>query len=304
MRTVTAFPLVHALALDHPEHGIVGGLIQGPGTECACSACLTPKDSLGDIVGAMAFPVRTLRTYEELVDAYDDPSGERALALHSAHLASHPMVAHAASGSKPSKRRRVDQTPAQRLAAAKSFVKERLRAMSYRAGVRPALLDFPAAGGGWAILGLSYDGLHMTLLGSLKRKFLLTLACYAKELGLKNAISTLNARLTSRGKHDGLDRCLPALFKCSKKPDKIALTLHVRGSELAQAAKVMMYVTADFEDICLIFCLFAEWFAATKPEGGHNMRSIVALRRAIEKYGCCSQRPQPYCLLHKVRPLH
>ena len=165
-------------------------------------------------------------------------------------------------------------------------------------------MDFPAAGGGWAILGLSYDGLHMTLLGSLKRKFLLTLACYAKELGLKKAISTLNTRLTSRGKHDGLDRCLPALFKCSKKPDKIALTLHVRGSELAQAAKVMMYVTADFEDVCLIFCLFAERFAATKPEGGHNLRSIVALRRAIEKYGCCSQRPQPYCLLHKVRPLH
>jgi hypothetical protein len=55
----------------------------------------------------------------------------------------------------------------------------------------------------------------------------------------------------------------------------------------------MMYVTADFEDVCLIFCLFAEWFAATKPEGGHNMRSIVALRRAIEKYACCSRRPQP-----------
>ena len=58
MQTVTAFPLVHALALDHPEHGIVGGLIQGPGTACACSACLTPKDSLGDIVGAIAFPAR------------------------------------------------------------------------------------------------------------------------------------------------------------------------------------------------------------------------------------------------------
>ena len=42
MQTVTAFPLVHALALDHPEHGIVGGLIPGPGTACACSACLTP----------------------------------------------------------------------------------------------------------------------------------------------------------------------------------------------------------------------------------------------------------------------
>jgi hypothetical protein len=241
----------------------------------------------------------------QLVEAYDDLSGEKALVLHSAHLLANPMHAHAASvGSSPTKRRRVQQTPAQALAAAKSFVKDSLRAMSYRHDVRPALLDFPAAGGGWAILGLSYDGLHMTLLGSLKRKFLLTLACYAKELGLKNAISTLNARLTSRGKHDGLDRCLPALFKCSKKPDKIALTLHVRGSELAQAAKVMMYFTADFEDICLIFCLFAEWFAATKPEGGHNMRSIVALRRAIEKYGCCSQRPQPYCLLHKVRPLH
>jgi hypothetical protein len=49
VRTVIALPLVHVLALDHPEHGIVGGLIQGPGTECACSACLTPKDSLGDI---------------------------------------------------------------------------------------------------------------------------------------------------------------------------------------------------------------------------------------------------------------
>lgn len=293
MQTVTAFPLVHALALDHPEHGIVGGLIQGPGTASACSACLTPKDSLGDIVGAIAFPVRTLRTYTELVEAYDDASGAKARALHSAHLASHPMDAHAASAGSPSKRRRVHQSPAQALAAAKKFVKDMLRAMSYRPDVRPALLDFPAAGGGWAILGLSYDGLHMTLLGSLKRKFLLTLACYAKELGLTKAISTLNARLTSRGKHDGLDRCLPALFKVSKKSDKIALTMHVRGSELDQAAKVMMYVTADFDDVCLIFCLFAEWFAATKPEGGHNMRSIVALRRAIEKYGCCSRRPQP-----------
>ena len=150
MRTVTAFPLVHALALDHPEHGIVGGLIQGPGTASACSACLTPKDSLGDIVGAIAFPVRTLRTYQELVDAYDDPSGERALALHSAHLASHPMDADAASAGSPSKRRRLHQSPAQALAAAKKFVKDMLRAMSYRPDVRPALLDFPAAGGGWA----------------------------------------------------------------------------------------------------------------------------------------------------------
>ena len=110
--------------------------------------------------------------------------------------------------------------------------------------VRPARLDFPESGGGWAILVISYDALHARWLRA---------------------------------------RCEDA-----------------DGT----AAKVMMYVTADFDEICLIFCLFAEWFAATKPEGGHNMRSIVALRRAIEKYGCCSRRPQPYCLLHKVRPLH
>jgi len=83
------------------------------------------------------------------------------------------------------------------------------------------------------------------------------------------------------------------LYKASKKPDKIATIAGLKADELGQAAKVMMYVTADFDDVCLIFCLFAEWFAATKPEGGHNMRSIVALRRAIEKYGCCSRRPQP-----------
>jgi hypothetical protein len=86
----------------------------------------------------------------------------------------------------------------------------------------------------------------------------------------------MNDRLTYRWKHDDLDRCLPALkFQTLQRPDKIALTINVRGSELAQAAKVIMYITADFDDVCLIFCLFAEWFAATKPEGGHNFECAL-----------------------------
>ena len=42
------FPLVHTIAVDNPEHCILAGTLYGYGTNCQCSACLTPKDALGD----------------------------------------------------------------------------------------------------------------------------------------------------------------------------------------------------------------------------------------------------------------
>jgi hypothetical protein len=80
--------------------------------------------------------------------------------------------------------------------------------MSYRKGIRPALRNFTAAAGGFAILGLSYDRLHMARLGAFKRLCILALAVYADKHGLKKAIDMLNSRFTARGKHDGLDRCV------------------------------------------------------------------------------------------------
>jgi hypothetical protein len=81
--------------------------------------------------------------------------------------------------------------------------------MSYRKGILPALHDFPAAGGGYAILGLSYDRLHMARLGAFKRLAILALAVCAEEHhseSVRTAIDLLNSRFVSRGKHDGLDR--------------------------------------------------------------------------------------------------
>ncbi len=91
---------------------------------------------------------------------------------------------------------------------AKSWVNETFKSISYRKGILPALHDFPAAGGGYAILGLSYDRLHMARLGAFKRLAILALAIYASSSNgpLKAAIELLNSRFVSRGKHDGLDR--------------------------------------------------------------------------------------------------
>jgi hypothetical protein len=47
------------------------------------------------------------------------------------------------------------------------------------------------------------------------------------------------------------------LYKITKK-SKVAVIPNLRASELAQAAKLMMYVTADMEDVSLVFCLFEE----------------------------------------------
>ena len=92
------------------------------------------------------------------------------------------------------------------IAEAKTWAKRVFHDMSFRTDLRPALLDFPAAGCGFAILGLSYDRLHMARTGAFKRLCLMVLAVYATLHGIAGAIAMLNARFASRGKHDGLDR--------------------------------------------------------------------------------------------------
>ena len=53
-------------------------------------------------------------------------------------------------------------------------------------------------------------------------------------------------------------RCLQhGLYKMTKK-SKVAVIPNLRASELAQAAKLMTYVTADMEDVSLVICLFEE----------------------------------------------
>ena len=82
-----------------------------------------------------------------------------------------------------------------------------------------------------------------------------------------------------------LGRCLPnGLYKASKKPDKIATIAGLKADELGQAAKVMMYIRADEDDVCDV--AFEEWHCRIAPVGGHTVASIVELQRCIEEYGC------------------
>lgn len=79
-------------------------------------------------------------------------------------------------------------------------------------------------------------------------------------------------------------RCLHhGLYKVTKK-SKVAVIPNLRGDELAQAAKVMMYITADTEDVSLVFVKFEEWHSAIAPEGGHTVESIARLQRTISEY--------------------
>ena len=204
------FPLVHTIAVDNPEHCILAGTLYGYGTNCQCSACLTPKDALGDLEGSGTYPVRTVQMFTALRAAMEDSTGRRAIQLYKSHLEAEAAVNAASAGTK---RRREDSGGTADVAdpsaaQAKLWVNETFKSMSYRKGILPALHDFPAAGGGYAILGLSYDRLHMARLGAFKRLAILALAVYASSSNrpLKAAIELLNSRFVSRGKHDGLDR--------------------------------------------------------------------------------------------------
>ena len=68
------------------------------------------------------------------------------------------------------------------------------------------------------------------------------------------------------------------------KKSKVAVIPNLRASELAQAAKLMMYVTADMEDVSRVFCLFEEWHTAIAPCGGHTVQSVLLLQRTISAY--------------------
>ena len=203
------FPLVHTIAVDNPEHCILAGTLYGYGTNCQCSACLTPKDALGDLEGSVKYPVRTVEMFTALCAAMEDATGRKAIQLYKSHLEAEAAVNDPSAGTK---RRRNDAAATADVADptaadAKTWVSETFKSMSYRKGILPALHDFPAAGGGFAILGLSYDRLHMARLGAFKRLAILALAVCAKEQdSVRNAIALLNSRFVSRGKHDGLDR--------------------------------------------------------------------------------------------------
>ena len=73
------------------------------------------------------------------------------------------------------------------------------------------------------------------------------------------------------------------MYKITKK-SKVAVIPNLRASELAQAAKLMMYVTADMEDVSRVFCLFEEWHTAIAPCGGHTVQSVLQLQRTISEY--------------------
>ncbi len=208
LETRPVFPLIHTIAVDNPEHCILAGTMYGYGTNCQCSACLTPKDALGDLPAAARFPMRTMQMHKALQEALDDNTGAKAVGLYKSHLEAATSDAHAGAKRKRAGGALSDAAPSPSVKDAMAWVTETFKSMSYRMGIRPALHDFPAAGGGYAILGLSYDRLHMARLGAFKRLCILALAVYAKELGVKDAIDTLNTRFSSRGKHDGLDRCV------------------------------------------------------------------------------------------------
>jgi hypothetical protein len=170
---------------------------------------LTPKDALGDLEGSAKYPVRTMQTFTALRAAMEDATGRKAIQLYKSHLEAEAAVDDPVAGTK---RRRDDAGAAASVAdptaaAAKTWVNDTFKSMSYRKGILPALHDFPAAGGGYAILGLSYDRLHMARLGAFKRLAILALAVCAEEHhSVRTAIDLLNSRFVSRGKHDGLDR--------------------------------------------------------------------------------------------------
>ena len=210
------FPLIHTIAVDNPEHCILAGTMYGYGTNCQCSACLTPKDALGDLAAAARFPMRTVQMHKALQEALDDETGAKAVELYKSHLEA--ANSDARTGGKRKRTGGSVRDPSPSAKDAKAWVTETFKSMSYRMGIRPALHDFPAAGGGYAILGLSYDRLHMARLGAFKRLCILALAVYAKKLGVKDAIDTLNPRFSSRGKHDGLGRCvMPPFIGCAER---------------------------------------------------------------------------------------
>ena len=157
----------------------------------------------------MKYPVRTVQMFTALRAAMEDTTGRKAIQLYKSHLEAEAAVNDPSAGTK---RRRNDaggtaDVADPTAAEAKTWVSETFKSMSYRKGILPALHDFPAAGGGYAILGLSYDRLHMARLGAFKRLAILALAVCAKEQNsVRDAIELLNSRFVSRGKHDGLDR--------------------------------------------------------------------------------------------------
>jgi hypothetical protein len=207
MESRQVFPLVHTIAVDNPEHCILAGTLYGYGTNCQCSACLTPKDALGDVTGAAQWPVRTMAIHKALSEAIDDASGKTAQALYTAHLRGQISVPRVGS-KRTHDEAETDIVSLPSIHDAKEWANQSFKDMSYRKGIRPALRNFTAAAGGFAILGLSYDRLHMARLGAFKRLCILALAVYADKHGLKKAIEMLNSRFTARGKHDGLDRCI------------------------------------------------------------------------------------------------
>ena len=86
------FPLVHTIAVDNPEHCILAGTLYGYGTNCQCSACLTPKDVLGDLEGSAKYPVRTVQMFTALRAAMEDASGRKAMQLYKSHLEAEAAV--------------------------------------------------------------------------------------------------------------------------------------------------------------------------------------------------------------------
>jgi len=81
------------------------------------------------------------------------------------------------------------------------------------------------------------------------------------------------------------------LYKITKK-SKVSVIPNLRGSELAQAAKLMMYITADIDDVALVFVKFEEWHSAISPLGGHTVASIVRLQRTISEYDAALKASQ------------
>ena len=241
------FPLLHSIPADHPEHCILAGVLPGHGPNCQCSGCLTPKDSLGDLLAM--FPVRTEETYRAFTEALQDTSGDMARNLYIEHLATEtvdqPVGGTGGTDPRRKKRARVDTNAhGPSITDSIAWVKRIFHEMSFRIDLRPALMDFPAAGCGFAILGLSYDRLHMARTGAFKRLCLLVLAVYASMRGIDAAIALLNARFTSRGKHDGLDR-----YICRKAHVLRARSLPAR-QVLAERTVQSLEETGQDRDYC------------------------------------------------------
>jgi len=195
------------------------------------------------------FPVRTEETYRAFTAALQDTSGKMARTLHIAHLATEtvdqPVGGTGGTDTRRTKRARVDPIAhVPTFAESIAWVKRRFHEMSFRTDLRLALMDFPAAGCGFAILGLSYDRLHMARTGAFKRLCLLVLAVYASIHGIDAAIALLNARFTSRGKHDGLDR-----YICRKAHVLRARSLPAR-QVLAERTVQSLEETGQDRDYC------------------------------------------------------